>query len=75
MLLDCPHYTKPLIFKDKKVPDVLLSGHHANIAKWRFLEQVKRTKERRPDLWEQFEPTKEQAKWLGEIDELGDLDE
>lgn len=66
-LLDCPHYTKPLIFKDKKVPAVLLSGHHANIAKWRFLEQVKRTKERRPDLWERFEPTKEQAKWLAEL--------
>ena len=65
-LLDCPHYTKPLIFKDKKVPDVLLSGHHANIAKWRFLEQVKRTKTRRPDLWECFTPTKEQARWLQE---------
>lgn len=63
-LLDCPHYTKPLIFNDKKVPDVLLTGHHANIAKWRFLEQAKRTKAHRPDLWEKFEPTKEQAKWL-----------
>lgn len=67
-LLDCPHYTKPLIFKDKKVPDVLLTGHHANIKKWRFLEQVKRTKTHRPDLWDKFTPTKEQAKWLKELD-------
>lgn len=67
-LLDCPHYTKPLIFKDKKVPEVLLTGHHANIAKWRFLEQVKRTKTHRPDLWAKFSPTKEQAKWLKELD-------
>lgn len=67
-LLDCPHYTKPLIFNDKKVPDVLLTGHHANIAKWRFLEQVKRTKAYRPDLWEKFTPTKAQAKWLKELD-------
>lgn len=69
-LLDCPHYTKPLIFKEKKVPEVLLSGHHANIAKWRFLQQVKRTKARRPDLWEKFTPTKEQAKWLKDLDNL-----
>lgn len=67
-LLDCPHYTKPLIFNDKQVPDVLLSGHHANIAKWRFLEQVKRTKAHRPDLWAKFSPTKEQAKWLKELE-------
>lgn len=63
-LLDCPHYTKPLVFHNQSVPEVLLSGHHANIAKWRFLQQVKRTKDRRPDLWQAFEPTKEQAKWL-----------
>lgn len=63
-LLDCPHYTKPYVFADMAVPEVLLSGHHANIAKWRFLEQAKRTKARRPDLWQAFEPSKAQAKWL-----------
>lgn len=67
-LLDCPHYTKPLMFKDKEVPPVLLTGHHANIAKWRFLEQAKRTQAHRPDLWAKFSPTKEQAKWLKELD-------
>lgn len=65
-LLDCPHYTHPHRFHGECVPDVLLSGHHANIAKWRFLEQVKRTKHRRPDLWAKFRPTKEQIKWLNE---------
>lgn len=68
-LLDCPHYTKPMDFHGQKVPEVLLSGHHANIAKWRFLQQVKRTKARRPDLWEKFIPTKEQLKWLKSLDD------
>lgn len=51
-LLDYPVYTKPQDFYGMKVPDVLLSGHHENIAKWRYEEQIKRTKERRPDLLE-----------------------
>ena len=49
-LLDYPVYTKPQEFRGMKVPDVLLSGHHENIRKWRLEEQIKRTKERRPDL-------------------------
>ncbi|WP_317200052.1 tRNA (guanosine(37)-N1)-methyltransferase TrmD [uncultured Psychrobacter sp.] len=63
-LLDCPHYTKPHEFADMRVPEVLLSGHHSNIAKWRFGQQVTRTQARRPDLWQAFTPTSEQAKWL-----------
>lgn len=63
-LLDCPHYTKPHEFAGMAVPEVLLSGHHANIAKWRFSQQVERTQARRPDLWQVFTPTVEQAKWL-----------
>ena len=51
-LLDYPVYTKPVDFRGMKVPEVLLSGHHANIDKWRLEEQIKRTKERRPDLLE-----------------------
>ena len=51
-LLDYPVYTKPVVFRGMKVPDVLLSGHHANISKWRLDEQIKRTKLRRPDLLE-----------------------
>ncbi len=51
-LLDYPVYTHPYNYKGLKVPDVLLSGHHANIKKWRLEQQIKRTKERRPDLLE-----------------------
>ena len=51
-LLDYPVYTQPADFRGMRVPDVLLSGHHANINKWRMEEQLKRTKERRPDLLE-----------------------
>ena len=51
-LLDYPVYTHPSDFRGMKVPEVLLSGHHANIEKWRHEEQIKRTKERRPDLLE-----------------------
>lgn len=66
-LLDCPHYTKPVDFEGEKVPEVLLSGHHGNIAKWRFYQQVARTKARRPDLWEKFCPTPEQQVWLKKL--------
>jgi len=52
-LLDYPVYTHPADFRGMKVPDVLLSGHHENINKWRREEQIKRTKERRPDLLEE----------------------
>ena len=51
-LLDYPVYTKPADFRGMKVPDVLLSGHHANIAKWRLEQSIKKTQERRPDLLE-----------------------
>lgn len=49
-LLDYPSYTKPYEFDGHKVPDVLLSGHHKNIAEWRRSEQIRKTKENRPDL-------------------------
>ena len=51
-LLDYPTYTKPPIFRDIKVPDVLLSGHHENIKKWREEEAFKNTKKKRNDLLE-----------------------
>ena len=51
-LLDYPAYTKPVDFRGMTVPEVLLSGHHANINKWRYEESLKKTKERRPDLLE-----------------------
>jgi len=49
-LLECPHYTRPAEFRGWKVPDVLLSGNHAEIARWREAMALERTKRRRPDL-------------------------
>jgi tRNA (guanine37-N1)-methyltransferase len=49
-LLDCPHYTRPTTIGALKVPDVLLSGNHGAIRRWRKREAVTRTLERRPDL-------------------------
>ena len=49
-LLDYPQWTKPAIYRGLKVPDVLLSGHHKNIEEYRRNEQIKKTKELRPDL-------------------------
>jgi tRNA (guanine37-N1)-methyltransferase len=58
-LLEYPHYTRPAEFRGMKVPEVLLSGHHAEIAKWRHEQALERTRERRPDLLEQQEREKE----------------
>jgi len=49
-LLEYPHYTRPEIFMDRKVPEVLLSGHHENIKKWRQEKALEQTKLKRPDL-------------------------
>lgn len=49
-VLDYPHYTRPAEFRGMQVPDVLLSGHHAEIERWRRDEALRRTRERRPDL-------------------------
>lgn len=49
-LLDHPHYTRPAEFRDMKVPDILLSGDHAKVAKWRAQQALERTKKNRPDL-------------------------
>ena len=59
-LLEYPQYTRPPVFLDKEVPEVLLSGHHENIRKWRHEQSVKRTKERRPDLLEAYEKEMEE---------------
>lgn len=70
-LLDCPHYTRPAVYEEMGVPEVLLSGHHKNIEKWRKKESLKRTFLRRPDLLENKEFTIEEEKLLKEIkDEL-----
>ncbi|GIO30031.1 tRNA (guanine-N(1)-)-methyltransferase [Paenibacillus albilobatus] len=63
-LLEYPHYTRPAEFRGWKVPDILLSGHHANIELWRREQALKRTLERRPDLLEKIELTDQDRKVL-----------
>ena len=56
-LLDYPQYTRPATFREWAVPDVLMSGNHGAIARWRKQQQVERTRQRRPDLFEQWQQT------------------
>lgn len=65
-LLEYPQYSRPEEWHGKKVPEVLLSGHHANIEKWRREQSILRTRERRPDLFEKCELTKKERAWLEE---------
>jgi tRNA (guanine37-N1)-methyltransferase len=66
-LLEYPQYTRPEEYKGMKVPDVLLSGHHANIEKWRREQSIQRTLERRPDLLENANLSKKEKKYLEEL--------
>ena len=66
-LLEYPQYTRPETFRGQKVPEVLLSGHHGNIEKWRREQSLKRTLERRPELLEGAELTKEDKKTLEKL--------
>ena len=63
-LLEYPQYTRPEIFEGESVPAVLLSGHHENIRKWRRLQSLEVTRERRPDLYKDIILTKEDKKLL-----------
>ena len=65
-LLDCPHYTRPEIYEGEGIPEVLLSGHHAEIEKWRLKQALGRTWQRRPDLLAQRQLTKQEARLLAE---------
>ena len=73
-LLEYPHYTRPPEYRGWRVPDVLLSGHHAEIARWRRKEQFRRTQARRPDLWAEFVPSKSDQKLLQKLqtEQLGE---
>lgn len=53
-LLDAPYYTKPREIAGLEVPEVLISGHHKKIEEWRRDQRIRRTRERRPDLWEKY---------------------
>ncbi len=65
-LLDCPHYTRPEVLDGKNVPEVLLSGNHEHIRRWRLKQSLGRTWKRRPELLNNLALTDEQAKLLAE---------
>ncbi|GIM27825.1 tRNA (guanine-N(1)-)-methyltransferase [Clostridium polyendosporum] len=65
-LLEYPQYTRPEYFEGKRVPEVLLSGHHDNIRKWRRKKSLIITQQRRPDLFKKIQLTKEDVKLLKE---------
>ncbi len=70
-LLEYPHYSRPETWHEKKVPPVLLSGHHVNIEKWRREQSVIRTAKNRPDLLEKAELTQKEKELVKEIVEKG----
>jgi tRNA (guanine37-N1)-methyltransferase len=71
-LLDCPHYTRPEEYRGMRVPDVLLSGNHALIAKWRLKQSLGRTWQRRPDLLAGRCLTKQESRLLTEYQQEQD---
>ena len=69
-LLEYPHYTRPPEFRGWRIPDVLLSGNHAEIARWRRKESLRLTRQRRPDLFAQLDlSSKADRKLLQELDQ------
>ena len=70
-LLEYPHYTRPSIFRDHPVPDVLLSGHHAEITRWRRQQALHRTWERRPDILPNARLTEEDLAYLRQMEAAG----
>jgi tRNA (guanine37-N1)-methyltransferase len=68
-LLDCPHYTRPEVFCGERVPEVLLSGHHADIERWRLKQSLGRTWERRPELLARRELSVREERLLAEYRE------
>jgi tRNA (guanine37-N1)-methyltransferase len=63
-LLDCPHYTRPEVWRERAVPEALLSGDHARIDRWRRREALLRTARRRPDLLDPARLTEAEREWL-----------
>jgi tRNA (guanine37-N1)-methyltransferase len=71
-LLEYPHYTRPPTFRGWDVPEILLSGHHANLARWRRQESLRRTWLRRPDLLQRTALSEQDRAFLKELQEHAD---
>jgi tRNA (guanine37-N1)-methyltransferase len=70
-LLEQPQYTRPLTFRELRVPDILLSGNHGEVGRWRRRESLRRTFERRPDLLRRAELSEEDKQFLSELGWMG----
>jgi len=70
-LIEHPHYTRPRVFRGYEVPEVLLSGDHERIRKWRLLQSLLVTRSRRPDLFEKLVLSEEEKKLLDAFDKTG----
>ena len=68
-LLDCPHYTRPEVYQGCRVPEVLLSGHHERIRRWRLMQALGRTWQRRPELLSERPLSKEETQLLVQFQE------
>ena len=69
-LLEYPQYSRPEVWHGLAVPKILLSGHHGNVARWRRKQSILRTRQRRPDMYEQLDlSSKEDRKLLRELEE------
>jgi tRNA (guanine37-N1)-methyltransferase len=68
-LLEYPQYTRPEEFRGLRVPEVLLSGNHAEIARWRRRQALLRTRERRPDLLAKATLSADEKRWLAQVEE------
>mgnify|MGYP001815357830 FL=1 len=69
-LLDCPHYTRPESLEGEVVPDVLLSGNHKAIEQWRLQQALVRTRDRRPDLFEQYQLSETEQNLIEQYDAM-----
>ncbi|MBR6812377.1 MAG: tRNA (guanosine(37)-N1)-methyltransferase TrmD [Oscillospiraceae bacterium] len=67
-LLEYPQYTRPEVWHGRRVPPILLSGHHVNIARWRRKEALRRTRDRRPDMFAAYQPDKLERKLIAELE-------
>ena len=61
-LIEYPQYTRPEVWEGRRVPEILLTGHHAKIAAWRAEQSLERTKNRRPDLYEKYQEKQKEGK-------------
>jgi len=67
-VLEYPHYTRPAVYRGHPVPEVLLSGHHAEVERWRRRQALRRTRQRRPDLLDRAELSPTDREYLGQLD-------